>query len=268
MSDPEEPDERLQNRGKTPNERPQTGVWAAGAGGYLRRLLQFGSAAVLLTLVACGGRRDPVQDLIRDLNRYPEFSLIVDDLRVDDGFFADYFLRFRILTASGQRIANRDTLVYKQRVSEWMKVPEAVFGRYEHYLAMVVASKTDDGRTTGVRQAHPPGYQYVGNSRYGHWGGGGFWQFYGQYAFMSAMLGGHRIGRQDYNGYRGSHGRGRPYFGPSQGGRPAFGTSGSVTEKTRPKFFQRQRQRLSSGGRGFGTRGRSGGSRSRGGFGK
>ena len=243
-------------------------MWAAGAGGYLRRLLQFGSVAVLLTLVACGGRRDPVQDLIRDLNRYPEFSLIVDDLRVDDGFFADYFLRFRILTASGQRIANRDTLVYEQRVSEWMKVPQAVFGRYEHYLAMVVASKTSDGRTTGVRQAHPPGYQYVGNSQYGHWGGGGFWQFYGQYAFMSAMLGGHRIGRQDYDGYRGSHGRGRPYFGPSQGGRPAFGTSGSVTEKTRPKFFQRQRQRLSSGGRGFGTRGRSGGSRSRGGFGK
>ena len=217
-------------------------------------------------IFSCGRSADPVNSLIRDLGRYPEYSLIVDDLRVEDGFFPDYFIRFRVLTASGQRIAGRDTLVYEPKTTEWMEVPEETFARYEHYLGMVVSSKSPDGRTTGVRQAHPPGYQYVGNSHYGHWGGGGFWQFYGQYAFMSQMLGGWNIGRGDYQNYRRNHERGRPYFGPKEGGRSAFGTRGSVTQKTRPNFYNRYRQRVSSGGRGFGTRARS--ASMRGGFGR
>ena len=228
------------------------------------------AAAVLIVasaLLSCGRGRDPVEQLKRDLYRYPEFSLIVDDLRVEEGFFPDYFIQFRALTAKGQRVAGRDTLVYEDRKLDWMQVREEVFGRYQHYLGMVVASKSLDGATTGVRQAHPPGYQHVGNSQYGSWGGGGFWQFYGQYAFMSHMLGGHRIGRDDYNGYRRSHDRGRPYFGPTKGGRSTFGTAGTVTQKTRPAFAQRYRQRLRSPGRGFGTRGRSAGS-GRSGFGR
>ncbi len=227
-------------------------------------------SVVVFALLACAGTRDPVQDLADRLSRYPEYSLIVDDLRIDDGFFADYFLRFRTLTATGKQVAGRDTLIYEERVVEWMEVSEDVFARYEHYVGMVVASKSLDGSRTGVRQAHPPGYQYVGNSAYGHWGGGGFWQFYGQYAFMSHMMGGWNIGRNDYNGYRTSQGRGRPYFGPAQGGKTAFGTSGSVTQKTRPQFYQRHQKRLSSGGRGFGSRSRgsAGRSSSRGRFGK
>ena len=80
---------------------------------------------------------------------------------------------------------------------------------------------------------------------------------------MSHMLGGHRIGRNDYQDYRRYNQGGRPYFGPVQSGRRTFGTSGTVTQKTRPRFYQRYRQRISSGGRGFGTRGRGsrGGSR-------
>ena len=215
-------------------------------------------AAIAMTaLSSCVGGRDPVDNLIRDLGRYPEYSLIVDDLRVEEGFFPDYFLRFRVLSASGQKIAGRDTLVYETKTTEWLKVPEQTFGRYEHYLGMVVSSKSREGRITGVRQAHPPGYQHVGNPQYGSWGSGGFWQFYGQYAFMSHMMGGWRIGRNDYSDYRRSYDRGRPYFGPTQGGKPTFGTRGSVTQKTRPAFYNRYRQRQSAGGRGFGTRSRS-----------
>ena len=99
-----------------------------------------------LGLLGCGGSRDPVRDLTRDLNRYPEFLLIVDDLRVEEGFFPDYFLRFKTLTASGQRVAGRDTLIYQERTTDWHEVSEDVFGRYEHYVGMVVASKGKDGR--------------------------------------------------------------------------------------------------------------------------
>ena len=251
---------------------PGSSLLPASRAGALRnggacRLLRAAAAALCLAgIFSCGRSADPVDSLIRDLGRYPEYSLIVDDLRVEDGFFPDYFMRFRVLTASGQRIAGRDTLVYEPKTTDWMEVPEETFARYQHYLGMVVSSKSRDGRTTGVRQAHPPAYQYVGNSHYGYWGGGGFWQFYGQYAFMSQMLGGWGVGRNDYQNYRRNYERGRPYFGPKEGGRPAFGTRGSVTQKTRPGFYNRYRQRVSSGGRGFGTRARS--ASFRGGFGR
>ena len=236
----------------------------------IHRFSTIASAAVLLSLIASSGcgRSDPVEGLKRDLHRYPEYSLIVSDLRIDEGFLPDYFIQFRAVTAAGQRSAGTDTLVYEDRNLDWLQVSGEVFARYEHYVGMVVASKTLDGKTTGVRQAHPPAYQYVGNSHYGSWGAGGFWAFYGQYAFMSSMLGGHRIGRGDYDDYRRNADRGRPYHGPNKNGRSTFGTAGTMTQKTRPRFAERYRQRMSSPGRGFGTRGGATSSRGRSGFGK
>ena len=155
---------------------------------------------------------------MRDLDRYPEYSLIVDDTRIEDpSFFPDYFLRFQVLTASGQRVAGRDTIVYEERRTDWMEVREETFYRYEKYVGMVVASKSLDGRRTGTSQAHPPGYQYVGNPHYGFWGGGGFWQFYGQYALMRDLMGGWGVGRGDWEDYRRNRERGRPYYGPVKG---------------------------------------------------
>ena len=205
----------------------------------------------VLALVGCGGERDPVEKLRRDLNRYPEFSLMVDDLRIEEGFFPDYFLRFKVLTASGQRTAGQDTVIYQERITPWEEVSEEVFARYENYVGMVVASKSMDGRQTGPRQAYPAGYQYVGNPHYGFWGGGGFWQFYGQYALMRDLMGGWRVSRDDYGDYRRYTQRGHPYYGPKRNGRQTFGSRGTVTEKTRPNFYQRNRQRLQSGRQAF-----------------
>ncbi len=207
----------------------------------LRRM----ASLLLFALAACGGSKDPVKELVRNLDRYPEYSLIVDDTRIEDSsFFPNYALRFQVLTASGQRVAGRDTMVYQERRTDWMEVGEKTFYRYENYVGMVVASKSLDGRRTGTNQAHPPGYQYVGNPQYGSWGGGGFWQFYGQYALMSNLMGGGwRVGRGDWEGYRRNRAGGRPYYGPVQGGRTAFGSRGSQTQKTRPQFYQRQQSR-------------------------
>jgi hypothetical protein len=193
--------------------------------------------------VGCGSPRDPVEELRRELTNFPEYSLIVDDLRVEDGFSADYFLRFKILTAKGSKVAGKDTLLYEERVSKEYEVAESIFRRYENYLGMVVASKTLDGRQTDARQAHPPGYQYVGNSQYGQWNSGGFWAFYGQYAFMSHMMGGWGVNRADYGNYRQRHEGGRPYYGPEKNGKSTFGTGGTTTQKSRPAFYARQSQR-------------------------
>lgn len=204
-----------------------------------------------LVAAGCGGQRDPVADLVRDLERHPEYSLMVDDLRVESGFFPEYFIRFEVMTAAGLRAASGDTLAYERRQTDWMQVPEQVFRRYENYLGMVVAAKTLDGERTGTGQAHPPGYQYVGNPRYGTWDSGGFWQFYGQYAFMRTMLGGWNVGRGDYGDYRQSSQRGRPYYGPVKDGKTTFGTRGTATQAARPTFYNRYKQRMASGGRGF-----------------
>jgi hypothetical protein len=218
-------------------------------------------ALLILALTsACGRVPDPVQKVARDLERYPEYAIVVEDLKMEEAFFPDYFLRLRLTTAAGQRVAGRDTLVFEERVTDWLEVKEDIFARYENYLGMVIASKSRDGKRTTPRQAHPAGYQYVGNSQYGQWGGGGFWQFYGQYAFMSSMLGGHRIGRGDYGDYQRNRERGRPHYGPVSNGRQTFGTAGTQTQKTKPSFYQRHRQRTASG-RGFTSRStsRSGG---------
>ena len=220
---------------------------------------------VLLLIVAmaqfgCGGSRDPVDVLKRQLNRYPEYAVTVEDLRVEEGFSPDFFLRFKILTASGQRLAGKDTLMYKEQLTPWEEVSEHVFARYENYVGMVVASKDKDGRQTGAGEAYPAGYQYVGNSQYGSWGGGGFWQFYGQYAMMQHMMGGFRVNQNDYGDYRRSRGSGQAYYGPERNGRRAFGSQGTLTEKARPGFYQRNTQRLRTGRQSFASRaqGRSG----------
>ncbi len=201
---------------------------------------------VLLFLAGCSGGEDPVEELVEDLNRYPEYSLILEDLREEEGFFPDYFLRFKILTAAGKEAAGRDTLVWEEKLSEEYQVSEEVYGQYENYLGMVVASKTAEGRLTGPGQAHPPGYQHVGNPQYGSWDNGGFWQFFGPYMMMSQLMGGWRVNRADYGDYRRSYENGQPYSGPNTGGRTPFGTGGTTVERNRPEFFKRYQQRLGS----------------------
>ena len=118
---------------------------------------------------------------------------------------------------------------------------------------MVILSKGSDGID---RDQHPPGYQQVGNARYGQWrdegGGRSFWVFYGQYALLSHMIGGFSrpIYRNDWNGYRTARGRGRTYYGA--GG--VYGTNGSVTRQTNPNFFRRQQARQAARSRSFGQR--------------
>ena len=55
-------------------------------------ILLISSVFSVTFLSNCGRPADPVNSLIRELNRYPEYTLILNDYRIDDGFFADYFL--------------------------------------------------------------------------------------------------------------------------------------------------------------------------------
>jgi hypothetical protein len=227
----------------------------------------------LLGLWGCGGERDPVVEMQRSMASAPDYMIVLDDMREEGTFFPKYYHRY--LITQGER----------QAQSDWVEVSEAVFQKYEPLLGMALVSKTDKGVNN---TAHPPGYEHVGNPQYGRWssrGGSSFWEFYGQYAFMSSMLGwgrGYGMSRGDYDNYRGSRGGGQPYYGRNR----EYGSRGTVTQKQKPtafarrkqavaaknsSFSQRLRSRASQGRSSFGStsRSRSGfGGRSGGGFGK
>ena len=145
-------------------------------------------------------------------------------------------------------------------IREWERVDRRTYTRYEPYLGMVIVSKGADGSID--YDQHPPGYQYVGNDRYGQWrqdrSGGSFWEFYGRYALLSHVIGGfgRPIYRNDWNSYRDNRGRGQPYFGSGptsarRGMRPS-NAAGSCTDKcwrvgfrTRPRASPRCGSRTS-----------------------
>jgi hypothetical protein len=184
-------------------------------------------------------RGDPVPGLVRELAEYSEYSIIVDD--VQDGFLRNRMSlksSFQVTEPVGENPDEGEAAQFDERVDTY-SISDRLVDRYERSIGMVVAAKNADGTLTGYDQSHPPYYQHVGRSQYGSFGPGGFWIFYGQYAFMSAALGGHRINRGDYDSYAGSRNRGQPYYGPQTGGRPTFGANGTSTATTRPSFSQR-----------------------------
>ena len=216
--------------------------------------------AALLVVSACD-TESPLDRLQRQLEQYPEYSVTLQDMR-EDGFYHQYGV------VIGEPQAGSEDLVYRDTIRDWQQVGRRIYNQYQPHLGMVILSKGPDG--TVNQDQHPPGYQQVGNERYGQWrnegGGRSFWVFYGQYALLSHMIGGFSrpIYRNDWNGYRSARNSGQTYYGPGGAG-GVYGTNGSVTRQTNPNFFRRQQTRQAARSRSFGGRvsGRmSGGTRS------
>lgn len=246
----------------------------------MRRLPRIAVAVALLFVAACAGTtKNPLDELRRSLEQYPEYSIMLDDMRVQGTFVDRFEHRYRIVWAEPARNGNGAAagddaeLSFHDELLDWQPVPERVYERYQPCLGMTVASK---GESPGAGTCYPAGYRYVGDQRYGRWRddgrGGSFWAFYGQYAFMQHMfygLGGDPIHRRDWRQYRQERQAGRPWYGTSG----QWGTGGTMTRKTNPTFFERQRTRQARSrssfqdrvdrrlgrSRGSGARSRSGG---------
>ena len=204
--------------------------------------------ALLVALAAVGcDTTTPLERLQTELEQYPEYSVTLQDMR-EDGYFHQY----GVVIGAPQEGA--DELVFRDSILDWQEVGRDTFEQYRPHLGMVILSKGPDGVVD--RDQHPPGYQQVGNERYGRWrdegGGRSFWEFYGQYALLSHMIGGfgRPIYRNDWTGYQTARGRGQTYYGP--GGE--YGSNGSVTRQTNPNFFRRQQARQAASSRSFGDR--------------
>ena len=209
--------------------------------------------AVLLMATGCGAR-DPVLEMQKSLASAPDYMIILEDMQEEGVLFSKYYHKYQII--QGERSAK----------TNWVEVPKKVYRKYENFLGMALAAKSDSGVTN---TAHPAGYHYVGNSRYGSWnnsGGSSFWVFYGQYAMMSNLMGfgGRSFFRSDYNNYRGYQRGGRPYYGRNR----EYGTAGSVTKQRRPSFYQRRRQATARRQSSFANKSRSRIGRGRTGFGR
>ncbi|NOX36005.1 MAG: hypothetical protein GXO78_00560 [Calditrichaeota bacterium] len=190
-------------------------------------------------LLSCAARFSPLEQLKEQYARYPEFTIILNDMKEEGNFFKDYYHQYKVIYA--EPVAeNPDSLVYFTEITDWYKVDRKTYEKYFNFLGMALLSKTPDGQIVDVQ--FPPGYQYVGNPRYGTWRtdahGNSFWEFYGKYMFLSQMFGmfTRPIYQSDWEDYRRYTRQGRPYFGRGN----EYGTFGKITKKTHRSFFERQ----------------------------
>lgn len=177
----------------------------------------------------CGGSdryaKKPVDTIIRDMSDVPTFSIILYDMDTQGTFFKDYMQQYRIIIDNGKEEP-------QEEITGWYEVPKDYFMYHIDNMGMEIASKKD-GKVE--KTVSPPGYgSYIGNTHYGHWvnrSGNSFWEFYGQYAFMSSMfhLMTYPVRRSYWNDYYTNYyGTGRVYYGPSMtGGSHMYGTRGA-----------------------------------------
>jgi len=183
---------------------------------------------VLLFNGCVGGKRklalDRLQEALKDV---PSYSIILEDMKEEGNFRSSYYHKYRVMFPE------------ETQTTDWMEVSADYYKTNESFLGMSLAVKKEGEANRNVA---PPGYQYVGDSRYGNWRsdshGNSFWEFYGKYAFFSSLLGGGRrpIYRNDYSAYQQHRARNATYFGRKN----EYGTNGSISKKAKPNFHARR----------------------------
>lgn len=198
-------------------------------------LLVLGSALVLSSCGSSEFEKTPLDGLIQKLDHEPNFTVVLYDMDVDGTMSSTYKHRYKVIREKADSLRTPyDSL------TGWVEVSEEFFTYHEQDMGMEIATKVDG---TLTKETSPPGYsRYVGNQSYGTWrtdsGGNSFWEFYGQYAFMSSMLGlvAGPVYRPYYTDYYSNYRGSRPYYGPMVGGSPTYGTLSSTVRTQNPDF--------------------------------
>jgi len=152
--------------------------------------------------------------------------------------------RYKLVYATQQ--SGVDSLSYQTELTDWYQISEKEYQNNYNFLGMALASKSQEGKISETPV--PPGYQYVGDPRYGQWRtdnrGNSFWEFYGKFAFFSYLFGGlsRPVYMNDWNDYRRYRSQGTPYYGRNK----QYGTQGSYTKDTKKSFFERRKAREAS----------------------
>ena len=225
----------------------------------IKRLLIVSVCSI--ALAGCGGSgyiKPPVDTMIAELTNEPRFTIILEDMDMVSGTFSNtYKHKYKVLVEREQTFEVPDTIgsgdstviqtkivtemvpTIVEKYNKWYDVDKRFFNKNQENLGMAIVTKSGEGEISKV--AAPPGYNnYVGNRRYGYWGGG-FWHWYGQYAFMSSMMGMAMspIYRSNYTNYQRNYRGSRPYYGGTATS-PKYGTNSSHMRKSKPNFFSRR----------------------------
>jgi hypothetical protein len=129
----------------------------------------------------------------------------------------------------------------------WEEVDEEEYGQHVDSFGMAIETKPlGKFPDEAIDEPTPVGMAMVNDKRYGEWKtdstGNSFWHYYGQYAFINALLGGndHRYSRGEYGTYSSwrkererddKNPSGYGWYGSSRTS-PTYGSSGSYTTKT------------------------------------
>jgi hypothetical protein len=199
--------------------------------------LLFFAAFVFLMVFSCNVgceptnkfEKEPLDQVIKEYSNFSNFSIILNDMNYDEGD-KKYKHQYKVIHEPLEK--GKDTLL--QKTTDWKIVSELFFKKHLDNMGMEIASKKD-----GVlkKTPAPPGFSnYVGNESYGQWqtnsSGTSFWEFYGQYAFMSSMFSLlNPVGYSTWGDSRRDYDRGRPYYGS---GSNTYGTNSPENKSARP----------------------------------
>jgi hypothetical protein len=217
----------------------------------------------MLVLSGCGGSGSPVDAMRRSLDRYPEYSVILNDMNSKGLFFHDYFHRYRVIfPESGQKSGDGEQPKFTQKMTDWVKVNEGTFNKYRDALGMVILAKKPDGTIDTTPQ--PPHFQFVGDPRFGRWEtdskGSNSWAWFATGMVASRLMEGlfdtrSQVDYRHWQDYNNSRKAGSPYYGSKDPqGRPQYGTQGTVTQKSNPGFFEQQQTRMAEKKESFGQK--------------
>lgn len=203
--------------------------------------MKFLLALLMITMYSCKSHVDHIDSLITNNGKYPEFTIQLKDMKEEQD---KYFHKYAVMVGKSMNMQNPKDLTFSTSETQWLEVSPKQYEKYLPDLGMVIYSEKN-GVANNVPQ--PSGYNKVGDSRYGEWkrdsNGNSFWAFYGQYMFLSNMLGGRTVYQNDYNTYRNYRNSGRPYYGTVQNGKTTYGTTGLSNKDS---AFQKRVKSLSA----------------------
>lgn len=199
---------------------------------------------ILLLFAGCSKEyiKNPTDDFIKKLEKDKTYSVILYDIDIEGNYSKDYKHQYKIIYENETQTADS--------LTAWYKVPEDFFWLNENNVGMEIISKSEDGKISKI--AAPAGFtNYVGNEKYGQWkqdaSGTSFWEFYGQFAFMSMLFNTFAtpINRGGFDNYNNGYRNKQPYYGQqSASGKTTYGTYSTTTEKTKPSSFNQKFERI------------------------
>jgi hypothetical protein len=185
------------------------------------------AAMLLATLLVsgCGGYsgETPIERVRQALADKGDYSIVLADAKEENG---QYFEKLYVVEEGKEQ----------PEATDWLETSQSDFEAMVPLIGMTVFNKKGSEESF---EAAPPGYEHVGDPKYGEWqrdsSGGSFWMYYGQYRLMSDLLGWGRVRQNDYATYQDHRRNGQPYYGPNK----EYGMNGEMTRKKHPDFFQR-----------------------------